>query len=111
MTIRCVTVKATLSARGEHGLTPPMSFHVGECFSCRRELSTHRNLSSGLGDLRDVEIAAPADVLPNVMAEIVPWSVPDLARHRRLPVAAAAAVATAAAGSAVLFRLYRQRTA
>ncbi|MGI9585373.1 MAG: hypothetical protein ACR2N7_07255 [Acidimicrobiia bacterium] len=90
-----------------------MSSHVGQCFSCRRELSTHRLLAETLVELRDTELVAPARIVPNVMAEIVPWAVPEPARDRRLPVATAAAVATAtaAAGSAVLFRLYRQRTA
>ncbi len=113
MSMRCVAVKATLSARGEPGLTSPMSSHVVDCFACRSELSTHRNLHNSLKGLRAVEMVAPTHLLPNVMAETVPWVVPDQPEgfSRRIPVAAAAALATAAAGSAVLFKLYRQRTA
>lgn len=113
MRMRCVVVKSTLSVRGEPGITSSMSSHVGGCFACRSELSTHRRLHTTLSDLKGVEMIAPSQVLPNVMAETVPWVVPDLPDRfsRRVPVAAAAALATAAAGSAVLFRLYRQRTA
>lgn len=113
MSMRCVAVKATLSARGEQGLTPFMSSHVDSCFACRTALFSHRGLQSTLRDLRNVEMIAPPHVLPNVMAETIPWVVRGRPAgfSRRVPVAAAAAVATAAAGSAVLFRLYRQRAA
>ncbi|MGI9666734.1 MAG: hypothetical protein ACR2N2_06470 [Acidimicrobiia bacterium] len=115
---RCVSVAATLAARGEDGLTDPMISHVDSCLACRSELSAHRELRDQLRSLALVTDQAPAEVYPNVMAEVGPWAVPETASQtRRTParIAAAAAVATAAAtaaaGTAVLFKIYRQRAA
>ncbi len=113
MSMRCVAVKATLSAHGEHAMTTAMAAHVEGCCSCRTALSAHRSLHDALSALAHVEYFAPADILPNVMMATGPWAVPERSTggDRRVPVAAAAALATAAAGTAVLFRLYRQRAA
>ena len=113
---RCISVSATLSARGEDGLTDRMGRHIESCFRCRGELSDHRTVTRGLEGLRSIEYVAPREVRPQVMAEIGPWVVPDPASNRsgHVRVAAAAAVATAAtaaAGTAVLLRFYRQRAA
>lgn len=115
---RCVAVTATLSARGEDGLTERMLAHVDGCFACRSEMSAHRDLHAQFAQLAEITYAAPAEVYPNVMAEVGPWAVP-IPEHSARPstgqIAAAAAVATAAAtaaaGTAVLFRIYRQRAA
>jgi hypothetical protein len=66
-----------------------------------------------LADLRYIEMAAPAELRHSVMASIGPVAVPDLEDRwdRVVPVAAAAALATAAAGTAVLFKIYRHRAA
>lgn len=116
MRLRCVPVSATLSARGEHGLSDRMVAHVEACRRCREELTGHRRLADGMRDLRSTIHAAPSGTYPRVMADIGPWAVPDPdpAPSRRLQVAAAAvatAAATAAAGTAVVLRIARQRAA
>jgi hypothetical protein len=93
-----------------------MNSHIEGCFNCRSELSGHRTLERELTLLRSAEIRAPREVFPRVMADIGPWAVPEPepSRGGYVRVAAAAAfatTATAAAGTAVLFRLYRQRAA
>lgn len=113
---RCIAVAATLSSRGESELTPRMQSHVEGCFTCRSEVSDYRVWQLELARLRAVEYQAPREVYPHVMSDIGPWVVPDPdpVKASRARVAAAAAVATAAtaaAGTAVLFRLYRQRAA
>lgn len=117
MRVRCVPVVATLSARGEQGLTVGMRRHVGRCERCAAELVGHRALETEMRALRSVTHAAPSEVYPRVMDGIGPWSVPMPAGHgpRRALVAALAAVATAAAtaaaGVAVIMVRHRQRTA
>jgi hypothetical protein len=115
MNLRCVPIAATLSARGEDGLTSGMERHVEECLRCRRELLDRRAVLGSLAELRDVTYPAPAEVRIRVMESIGPWSVPAPGRDHRATVAAAAAVATAAAtaaaGTAVLLMRHRQRAA
>ena len=116
MRIACVPIAATISSRGEAGLTPRMHRHVEACERCQGDLSDQRRLMEGLHGLRDETFAAPGEILPRVMADIGPWAVPDAhgRRDRWVPVAAAAvatAMATAAAGTAVALRIYRQRAA
>ena len=113
---RCVAVAATLSSRGEDELTAKMQSHIDGCFVCRSELSEYRAWQTQLELVRATQYQAPREVYPRVMADIGPWAVPDPdpAKAGKVKVAAAAAVATAAtaaAGTAVLFRLYRQRAA
>ena len=114
---RCVSVAATLSARGEAGLSPRMLDHVDGCMVCRSELVGHRSLERDLADLRTSEMRAPADLYPRVMADVGPWAVPDPPpASLRMRIAAAAAVATAAtataaAGTAVIVLRARQRAA
>lgn len=116
MRLRCVPVSATLSSRGEHGLSDRMVAHVDACPRCRRELAGYRLLADAMCDLRSTIHPAPSGTYPRVMADIGPWAVPDPdpAPNRRLQVAAAAvatAAATAAAGTAVVLRISRQRAA
>lgn len=114
---RCVSVAATLSARGELGLSSRMLDHIDECLECRAELASHRTLGRELAGLRVVEMRAPADLYGRVMADVGPWAVPDPpSTSLRVRVAAAAAVATAAtataaAGTAVYFLRVRHRAA
>ena len=91
MRAACVPISATISARGEDGLTPRMQRHVEGCHQCQGELADHRMVARGLSDLRNVTYSAPAEIMPRVMADIGPWAVPDLERRRdrRIPVAAA----------------------
>lgn len=117
MNVRCVSISATLSARGEEGLTDGMERHVESCLQCRREVVEHRELRRALVELKQATYRAPAEIPFRVMDAIGPWSVPTHAetRDHRTSVAAAAAVATAAAtaaaGTAVLLLRHRQRAA
>lgn len=117
MKTRCVPVTATLSTRGEDGLTGRQRDHIDGCFACRSELSAHRAIAEGMHRLRSETFHAPAEVVPGVMDRIGPWAVPEHGdeSERNLHLVAAAAVATAAtaaaAGTAVLVRLYRHRAA
>ncbi len=63
--------------------------------------------------MRDDIMPAPGALRPRVMAFLGPVAVPDIEIHtdHRVQVAAAAALATAAAGTAMLLRMYRHRAA
>ncbi|MDJ0792555.1 MAG: hypothetical protein QNJ71_11725 [Acidimicrobiia bacterium] len=115
---RCVSVSATLAARGEPGFTDRMQSHIEACLSCRAEIAGHRRVRRELAALREANHRAPADLHQRVMTEIGPWAVPDedIPSSLRVKVAAAAAVATAAtataaAGTAVIVLRYRHRAA
>lgn len=117
MNVRCVPIAATLTARGESGLTDAMHRHVSSCGRCRADLSDHSAVEVEMQQLRSVSYPAPPDVYHRVMDAIGPWSVPapERTRDHRAAIAAAAAVATAAAtaaaGTAVLVLRHRQRAA
>jgi len=117
MNIRCVSIAATLSARGEDGLTDQMERHIDGCPRCQTDIADHRLLQRAFVELRQATYPAPGEIPFRVMDAIGPWSVPTNAeaRDHRTAVAAAAAVATAAAtaaaGTAVLFLRHRQRAA
>ena len=116
MRLRCMTVAATLSARGEDGLTRSMRGHTRDCSRCRADVADHATYRDAVAALRRVEYAAPPEIMPRVMAEVGPWVVPAPAPAvaHRLRVAAAAiatAVATATAGTVVAVRMHRHRTA
>ncbi len=116
MNLRCVTVAATLSARGDEGLTDPMRRHSLDCGQCRSERSGHAAYRDALESLRGTEYVAPASIVHRVMSEVGPWVVPapEPAMAHRLRVATAAiatAAATATAGTVVLMRMHRHRTA
>ena len=119
MTPRCVTVVATLSSRGATGLTPRMVGHIDRCERCHREWASTKDMEAGFARMRRWELVAPPDILPRVMADIGPWSVPDVAVRRRdsrfavaaAATAAVATAATAAAGTVVLLLRARHRAA
>jgi hypothetical protein len=66
-----------------------------------------------LHDLDRVKYRAPSGHIAAVMNGLGPVAVttPEPRMDHRVPVAAAAVVATAAAGTAVLFKLYRDHAA
>lgn len=113
MIVKCISVTATMSARGAEGLTPAMTRHIDGCNRCRDEFAMFTSLADRLGELRYVEFTAPRDTAQRVMAEIGPYAVPEPSGRSdyRIGIAAAAAVATAACGTAVLVRMYRHRAA
>ena len=118
MSVKCVPVKATLSARGDEGLTTAMWSHVESCSSCQADLADDRLIREDLKALAGVVHTAPAGTMPRVMASVGPWAVPDPEPSTTGPsakVLAAAAVATAAATAAastvVILTRYRHRAA
>jgi hypothetical protein len=114
--LRCVTVAATLSARGEEGLTDSMRRHSLDCGRCRSDRADLAAYRDAVVSLTGTRYVAPASIVPRVMAEVGPWVVPPPApavAHRvRVGAAAiATAAATATAGTVVLMRMHRHRTA
>jgi hypothetical protein len=77
------------------------------------EYLRYSEMYDGLADLRQTRMTPPVGLPRRVMASLGPVSVHDLEERwdHVVPVAAAAALATAAAGTAVLFKMYRQRAA
>ncbi len=113
MNVVCTAVSMTLPTLDLPGVAGFVSTHVESCERCRDEVESYRVLHDALTAMRDDIVPAPGDLHPRVMASLRPEAVPDLevAHDHRVQVAAAAAIATAAAGTAVLVRLYRHRAA
>jgi len=90
-----------------------MAAHIESCESCSREFAGYEAMYEGLASLSDVEMVPPYGFHWRVMTSLGPVAVPDVEDHwdRVVPVAAAAALATAAAGTVVLVRAYRHRAA
>lgn len=114
MSVMCVPVKATISARGDDGLTQAMWAHIDACASCQEELANDQLIRTDLRELASVTIQAPAEILPRVMERIGPWAVSDPAPtgpSSAVKVIAAAAVATAAtAAASTVVILHRSRS-
>lgn len=114
MRVRCLSVTATLDARGERGLTARMRSHVETCDACGKALADERALRRGFAELSATTLMAPAEIIPRVMDGIGPWAVPDPEPRGHRAAIAAAVVATAtaaAAGTAVIVRFARHRPA
>jgi hypothetical protein len=113
MNVVCSAVSVALPTVGSEGMSGPLAGHIEGCSTCSREVAAYEGLYAGLAGLQDVYEPAPAELANRVMANLGPVAVPDLddRRDRRVPVAAAAALATAAAGTAFFVRFYRHRAA
>jgi len=109
----CAAVSVTLPTVDIAGMTGLLAAHVQTCDRCRREVESYHDLYEALASIREDVVPAPGYLKPRVMASLGPVAVPDLeeSNDHRVQVAAAAALATAAAGTAVLVRLYRHRAA
>ena len=113
MSVVCSAVHVALGAGGIGAIVGPVAAHIERCESCDREVAEFMALDDALGSL-DCEVhSAPNDLPVTVMDSLGPVAVPDIESRTSLavPVAAAAFVATAAAGTAVLIRLRRQSAA
>lgn len=113
MKVVCSAIHAVLPTLGEGTITGPFETHVASCVRCRSEVIRYRNMHR---ELRALELSldmAPVGLTRNVMKGLGPVAVANREprRDNRVPVAAAAVVATAAAGTVVLLRLYRERAA
>ena len=113
MSIMCRAVHIALPTVGESGLTAPLAGHVDSCVPCRAEAIRYRTMYRELDGLALEAQRAPAGLASGVLESLGPVAVVSepARRDNRVPVAAVAVVATAAAGTAVLLRLYRQRAA
>ncbi len=113
MSVMCSAVSVALPTVGTELMGGRLGSHLESCKECRTQHRRYAEMYGGLADLRYAQMAAPAGFTHRVMASLGPVAVPDLEDRwdHVVPVAAAAALATAAAGTAVLLRLYRHRAA
>lgn len=105
----CSAVSIALPAVGTEAIGGRLWSHIESCAECRMQYLRYGEMYDALADLRYVDITAPGGLPGRVMASLGPAAVPDLEDRRDhvVPVAAAAALATAAAGTAVLVKIYR----
>lgn len=113
MNVLCSTIAVALPTVGPEGISGPLATHLNTCQSCTNEVAAYGDMYVGLAELKGRHIPAPTGLTHRVLANLGPAAVPDLddRRDHRVPVAAAAAIATAAAGTAVLVRIYRHGAA
>jgi len=114
---RCTLVRLRLpDVQSIDDLGPRLSSHAETCLTCQAEAARYRTLSRHLGALASETIAAPATLLPAVVAEIR-RPVADGKRGfivRRAAIAASAAagaVAAAGAGTIIMIKLRSNRSA
>ena len=113
MNVMCSAVQAALPTVGEAAITGPIAAHVESCVPCQGEIVTYRAMYRELASLDRTRYRAPYGTTASVMDGLGPVAVEGDGPRRdpRVPVAAAAVVATAAAGTAVLYKLYRDHAA
>ena len=113
MSVMCSAVSVALPSVGNDAIAGRLWSHIESCAACQTRYTGYREMHDELADLRFVQIPAPIGLSQKVMASLGPVAVPDLDEgwDHVVPVAAAAALATAAAGTAVLLKLYRHRAA
>jgi hypothetical protein len=109
----CSAIHVALLTVGEVAITGPLAAHVETCVPCQGEIVKYRMMYRELGALDLARYRAPLGTTAWVMDNLGPVAVEvDVSRRDpRVPVAAAAVVATAAAGTAVLYKLYRDHAA
>jgi len=113
VSVLCSAVAVALPTLGNDLIGTRLWSHIESCADCQTRHAGYREMHDELADLRFVQIPAPIGLSQKVMASLGPVAVPDLddGWDHVVPVAAAAALATAAAGTAVLVKLYRHRAA
>jgi anti-sigma factor RsiW len=116
MTVVCSTVRVALDTVGIAAITGPVASHVESCATCTHEVAAFETLSAELRTLPPDVYSAPSEFEDKVMNSLGPIAVPDieLRQSKVVPLAAAVAtvaMATAAAGTAVLIHLRRSRAA
>ena len=113
MNVVCSAIHVALPTVGEGTIAGPLEGHVESCVRCRSEMVRYRSMHR---DLKALELSlevAPEGLSRSVQNSLGPVAVVarEPRRDNRVPVAAAAVVATAAAGTVVLLKLYRERAA
>lgn len=113
MSVMCSAVTVALPTVGNDLIGSRLWSHIESCEDCQAQYTGYRLMYKGLADLSHVQISAPAGLPQRVMMSLGPVAVPDPEDRwdHVVPVAAAAALATAAAGTAVLLKMYRHRAA
>ena len=113
MSVMCSTVHVALPTVGEAAITGPLATHMESCMACKGEVIRYRTMYRELEALDSARYRAPQGLATAVMNDLGPVAVEVRSPRRdpRVPVAAAAVVATAAAGTAVLYKLYRDHAA
>jgi hypothetical protein len=113
MSVMCSAIHVALPTVGETAITGPLAVHVDSCASCWGEVARYRAIYRELGTLNATEYRAPSGFVSGVTDHLGPVAVENVESRLdpRVPVAAAAVVATAAAGTAVLYKLYRDHAA
>jgi hypothetical protein len=113
VSVMCSVVSVALPSIGTEGIGGRLWSHVELCDECRSLFTQYDEMYDALTELRHTHQVAPGGLPERVMASLGPVAVPDPDERwdHVLPVAAAAALATAAAGTAVIFRFYRHRAA
>jgi anti-sigma factor RsiW len=113
MSVMCSAIHVALPTVGETAITGPLAAHVDSCAACWGEVARYRAMYRELETLNPSEYRAPRELVASVTDNLGPVAV-EATEPRldpRVPVAAAAVVATAAAGTAVLYKLYRDHAA
>lgn len=112
MKVMCSAVHVALDTVGTSAVHGPLAGHVERCEICQNDVRSLRDVTVVLRSLGPEAHAAPGKLQPNIMSSLGPVAVPDPdhAISLKVPVAAAV-VATAAAGTAVLIRMRRARVA
>ncbi len=112
MSVMCSAVHVALDTVGTSAVQGPLAGHVERCAVCEQDVRRLRAMTVALRSLDPQAHGAPRELRPAIMGALGPVAVPDLAPGISLKVpVAAAVVATAAAGTAVLIRLRRARAA
>ena len=116
MTVVCTAVRTTLDTAGSGALAGPLAAHVETCRSCSEVVMRFSTLTRDLQALPLDEFRAPSALGDAVMSSLRPVAVPDPApKHGVIRpvtvVVATAAMATAAAGTAVIMHIRRARAA
>lgn len=112
MRVLCSAVHVAAGTVGESAISGPLAAHVERCEACAGEVRDLAEVSVQLRLLEPAAYRAPDSLYHDVTGSLGPFAVPDLdTRSSRMVPVAAAVVATAAAGTAVLIRMRRQRAA
>jgi hypothetical protein len=113
MRVVCSAVHVAIDTIGTGAVAGPVATHIETCDACGRELAEFTQVEESLSSLERTAHSAPRDLHPSVMGSLGPVAVPDIESRTSLavPVAAAAFVATAAAGTAALIMMRRQSAA
>jgi hypothetical protein len=110
--LMCRTFDLTVDSIGLAGVAGPVARHAESCVDCGVVLAAMRVIDGGLRSLDSDYYRAPDTLQPAVMASLGPGLAPEHEHRMSLKVpVAAAVVATAAAGTAVIVRLLRTRAA